>query len=123
LRIVGGSSGNVKAQAQGLSDKKGEKFMMRLVSLPDFTGAGSALPLVTDSRQGKFVQILADSANTAAIRIGGVEVSATIGFPLIAGASQFATPIAEPMMEFFPLSGIYVYAALGDKYYVIYATN
>lgn len=92
---------------------------MILHSLPDITGNAAAHPLSTDDKQAKWIQFLADSANSANTRIGGPEVSISEGLVLAPGASMMLPPIAE-LMEFYVFNQTYYYLANGDKLYVLY---
>jgi hypothetical protein len=84
------------------------------------TGAATQATITADTSKAKWVQLLADSGNSAAINIGGPEVSATAGFPLAAGASQFLPSVSD-LFEFYQFNKSYYYAANGDKLHVLYA--
>lgn len=70
--------------------------------------------------RAKWVQQLAASGNGAGVvLIGGPEVSATVGFPLVAGQFQFCPPISE-LSEFYDLSKMFAYVPSGSILEVYY---
>ena len=86
------------------------------------TGVAATETVTADTQKGKWVQLLADAGNSAAVNIGGPATSATVGFPLAAGASIFFPQISDAM-EFYQLAKIYYYAANGDKLHVLWAVE
>lgn len=95
---------------------------MILKDLADITGDAATHALSDGPEKAKIIQLYADAANSGAIRIGGVDVSATRGTPLIAGASMFLPAISDPF-EFWQFSRVYYYAGNGDKLYVLYGVE
>ena len=86
-------------------------------NLPDITGDGAAHPLVTDSRKAKFLVAVADPANGAPIRMGGVATASNVGIPIAPGAA-LTFPTITDALEVYPMAKIYYFAASGDKLYV-----
>jgi hypothetical protein len=81
----------------------------------DITGTGATIQLAV-SGSARWVQIIADSSNTAAVRTDqSSTVSATIGAKVPAGAG-FMYPFQG---QNYSLANIYVYIASGDKISVI----
>lgn len=78
-------------------------------------GDGAAHPISdgTGPNAAKFVQTILPSDNSAAARLGGSEVSSTVGAPIPAGAAQMLPPIAE-LMDFYDLTAVYYYLGSGD---------
>lgn len=72
-----------------------------------------------NSLRGKWVQILAPTGNGANVLIGGPEVTASVGFPLVPGQFQFLPPISE-LNEFYDLSKIKAYVPSGNTLEVLY---
>jgi len=87
--------------------------MNSLHSLPDIIGDGSPHPLTTLPLMVKWVQFQTKGTNTAVVRIGGAEVSATVGYPVPAGSGQMVKGKLD-------LSQIVQYSASGDVLYVLY---
>ena len=91
-------------------------------NLPDITGDGGTHPLVTDTSTAKFVLVVADPTNSAAVRVGGPDTAANVGIPVAPGASLMFPTISDPM-EMYPLKNILYHAAIGDKIYVEYGVE
>ena len=91
-------------------------------NLADITGDGAGHPLVTDSRKGKWILLVADPANGAAVRVGGPNTAANVGTPVAPGGS-LTLPTISDVMEFYPLVLVRYFAADGDKLYVSYGTE
>lgn len=94
------------------------------------TGTGAAVALSTALPQpsgytagkrlrAKYLQILAPSGNASSVLVGGTEVSSTVGFPLVAGASQFLAPVSQGN-EFIDLNLVKVYIANADIVNILY---
>lgn len=96
----------------------GAQTAITIRTLDDITGDGSAHQLAL-SGTGRWVQIIALSGNSAAVRIGDSNVSATRGAPVAAGGGLLLPP-SENVNLWYSLSGIYYYAANGDQLAVIY---
>lgn len=86
------------------------------------TGTAAQASLTNDTSKAKWVQLLADSANSGNVLVGGNDTSATVGFPLAAGSSQFLPSISD-LFEFYQLSSLYFYAGNGDKLHVLYGVE
>lgn len=95
---------------------------MILKELADITGDAATHPLSTGQEKSKIVQLYADAANAAPVRVGGSTTSATRGTPLLPGAAMFLPAISDPF-EFWQLAKVFYYAAASDKLYVLYATE
>lgn len=95
---------------------------MIVQTLADITGDGATHPIVTDSRQAKWVQFLADPDNSGVVRIGGPEISDSQGFPLVAGGSFEFDPVAE-RSSFYLMAEICYNASNGDKLYIMYGVG
>lgn len=96
---------------------------MILQDLEDMTGTAQTVPLSASLLKGKWVQVLADSANGAlVIRIGGPLTSAARGMELVAGAGQFFPPVSD-QFEFYQLQLMFAYIPMGAVLHVMYATE
>jgi hypothetical protein len=102
---------------------------MALVSVQsqaDITGTGAAVQAHPSAGQARWVQVIAQTGNAAAVRVGGSTVSATNGIPVAAGAGFFFPPIpvdqGQPVStnNYYDLTSIYVYVGSGDKVSVIW---
>lgn len=85
----------------------------------DVTGTGAVVAAST-SGNARWVQIIALSTNSAAIRCGGTTTSSTIGAPVAAGGGLFfpAIPIDTRMATnqfYYSLANVRCYVALNDK--------
>ena len=84
--------------------------------LADFTGAGAAVQLSTNANiKAKWIQVIADPGNSAAIRFGDATTSATVGLSIAKGAG-YNTPTCGNCV--YQLTAHYLYIANGDKVYV-----
>jgi len=86
-----------------------------VTGIADVTANGSAAP-IAGSGTAKFVEIVALSTNSAVIRCGGSNTSASIGVPIAPGGSQ-SFWLGQVAWQ---LSGIYCLGTSGDKYATIY---
>lgn len=87
-------------------------------TLPDITGDGSAHQ-VAATGSGRWVQIIAPAANSAAVRIGRSDVSSSKGAPVAPGAGFLLPPSTNINIQY-SLNSIYYYAGNGDKLSVIW---
>ena len=87
---------------------------------PPSSGGSSGVTAVTAT--AKFVLVVADPANSAAVRVGGPDTAANVGIPVAPGASLTFPTISDPM-EMYPLKKILYHAATGDKIYVEYGVE
>lgn len=77
------------------------------VSAPSATNPGAMF--------AKWLQITTPSGNAAVVRVGGPEVSSTVGYRIPTGwAGQFLPPISE-ISSFYHLERVYIYVAVGDQ--------
>lgn len=95
---------------------------MILQTPPDLVCSGARQQVAIDSSKGKFAVLLADSANSAAIRVGDIGTSGSRGFPLAAGAS-LTLPIKSDFNELYPNDKIYFFGTTGDVLHVIYGVE
>ncbi len=89
-----------------------------MVSGADIAGDGSAHVLGTGV--ARWVQVNCAAANSAAVRLGDSNTSATRGAPMPAGGGMMLPPIPSAPTyqapdQYYDLSKIYYYAANGDK--------
>ena len=63
--------------------------------------------------QVKWFQVTPRSGNAATMRVGGNEVTSTVGYPVAAGGSQFLPDISEVSSRYH-LAQEYYYLAVGD---------
>lgn len=87
-----------------------------VTSLADLAGNNAAQQIATVG-VGYWVQITAPSTNLSVARCGDVNVSATRGNYIAAGAGQMYPPVGYA----YNLSSIYCYVATGDKVTLTYA--
>lgn len=89
-------------------------------NITDITGTGAAVPLVANAVRtpANWVQIVAGAGNSADVRFGDLNTSATSGSRISPGSGQMfpATGNAESL----DLSQCYVFLALNDTVSVIY---
>jgi hypothetical protein len=95
------------------------------------TGTSAAVKLATaapvpsgyvagTSLMAKWVQVTTPNTNASQVRVGGVEVSSSVGYAIPVGWSgQFLPPISD-VSDFYDLNVIYVYVATGDVLEVLY---
>ena len=81
---------------------------------------GSAIPVSATEFAAKWVQFVAPSGNSGNVLIGGAEVTSSVGFPMVAGSSQFLPPIAEGAVQY-NLSQLMCYLPSGQTLQVLYA--
>ena len=98
---------------------------MQIHNLADITGDGNTHTVIGVPTNARWVQIIAYSVASAArpIRVGGSQVTATLGLPLFqAGASQFF-PVdgGDRYNQYDLLDNINYNAASGDVLSVAYA--
>jgi len=110
-----------------LSTKRRFLFLLLLFSVflmagspgGDITGTGATVQIAS-SGSARWVQIIADSTNSAVVRTDqDSSVSATVGLKIPAGGG-FLYP---PQGQNYRLAGIYVYIANGDKISVIWGNQ
>jgi hypothetical protein len=90
-----------------------------ITSPAQVTGSGAAVQ-VAASGTARWIQITALAGNSATVQVGGANVSTTIGVPVAAGGGMFFPPLPfdsrlSTSQSYYPLSGIWVYVANGDK--------
>jgi len=95
-----------------------------LSSVADLTGDGST-HAVAASGTARWVVVLAATSNTANVRVGDSTVSSTRGASILPGGSfMFPAMPSAPKMntadQYYSLSGVYYYAAVGDKVSVVW---
>ena len=100
----------VDAQAGNLS----------VTSMADITGDGAAHALQSSVTTARWIQVIATTTNSAAVRLGDSNVSSTRGLPIAAGGGFMfpAVPVDQresTTQHFYDLSKIYYFAAVGDK--------
>jgi hypothetical protein len=91
-------------------------FLPALGTRTEITGANAAVQ-VASAGIARWVQFVADPANTSAVRLGDASVTATTGVRIAPGAGQMLPP-QEPGT--YRLSDLYVYVATGDKVSVLW---
>lgn len=97
---------------------------MFIYPLADITGNGAAHALSSDPNiRAKWVQITADPANGAAVRIGGSTTASGVGFPLAKGQTLLLPQDPTDVTSFYYLNSIKYYAANSDKLYVLYGAG
>lgn len=91
----------------------------KVVSYPDLVGNAAAQQISTTGT-GRWIILIADSSNGAAVRCGDSTASATKGAKMAAGGGLTfpAMPVDtrnSTQASLYALSGIYCYAASNDK--------
>ena len=87
-------------------------------TIATISGSGAKVQISTDSQtRAKWIQVIADSGNSAKVFFGDSTVSATTGLPIAAGAG-YNTPACQSCV--YTLSATYVYVGSGDKVYVAF---
>lgn len=84
----------------------------------EITGTGVAVQIAS-SGTARWVQVIADAANTAAVRTGDSTVNSTSGAKIAPGGG-FMRP---PQGALYGLQSIYVFVATGDKVSVLWGNN
>lgn len=89
-------------------------------NLPDIVGAGTTVPLCSPNITARWVQYIVSGAGT--VRIGGSNVSATLGLPVAAGGGMFQPVLSQDARSTSPysLGGIYAYIPVGATLSVAY---
>ena len=67
----------------------------------------------------KWVQASIGASNSAAVLVGGPEVTSTVGFPLNAPYGGQPLPPISEMSNLYYLDRCYYYAAVGDIFWVL----
>lgn len=81
-------------------------------TLADISGSSSPVALGTSSQNALWIQCIAPSTNTNAVRFGDSTVSSTRGLPIAPGGG-YNTPAMQG--RGYSLANTYVYVATGDK--------
>lgn len=84
----------------------------------DITGAASTVA-VASTGGARWIQIVAPATNSASVRWGDANTSATRGNIIAAGGGQMLPPLSGG--DYYPLASVYVYVASGDKVTVTWA--
>lgn len=84
----------------------------------DITGAAATVAVAV-SGGARWIQITAPATNSASVRWGDANTSATRGGIIAPGGAQFIPSLYGG--DFYPLASLYVYAALNDKVTVTWA--
>lgn len=96
-------------------------------TIADITGDGATHQLFSGGGSCRWVQVVAPSTNSAAVRIGDSAISATQGLTVAAGNGQMLPPLTVDPREsiaglhLYDMSQLYYRAASGDKLSVIWA--
>lgn len=90
-------------------------------NIADVTATGTAIPLKASRTPCNWVQIIAPTANAAAIRIGDSTTDATHGLSIPAGGGMLFPPISD--CQYLDLAMIYLFGTAGDKVSVVYGTH
>lgn len=74
----------------------------------------------------RWIQIICPAANSAVVRLGDVNISATQGLPIAAGGGMLypplpANPIIRGSNQLYDLSTLYYRAASGDKVSIVWS--
>lgn len=99
--------------------------LMAISSVADVTGTGVAVQMVSAGGPARWIQLIALAANSAAVRCGDSNVSATRGAAIAAGGGMMLPPIPisgdvskQPQYN---LAKLYCYIANNDKVSVLWA--
>ena len=87
---------------------------MVLGNLAEITGDG-ATHAFSSTATARWVQIVAPTANSAAIRIGGASTNSTTGIPVAPGAGFMLPSTTTNAASQYIIGSIYYYAGVGDK--------
>ena len=103
-----------------------QSSLVSFKSAPDVTGTGATVQLFASGGQARAFVVIADSANTAAVRCGDSAVSLTQGSKIPAGAGLMWPPLSADSRQavqgyMYDLSAYYCYIATGDKVSLSYA--
>jgi len=85
-----------------------------LIRVPAEVTCDSAAHAVSTSGLAVWVQFIAPAANSAVVRVGDSNVSATRGFPIAAGGG-YNTPVLGQGNPRYDLTKIFYYCTTGDK--------
>lgn len=102
------------------------KSLVSLNSTTDVTMTGSAKQFQSAAGTARFVIIIAASGNAAVVRVGGSNVSSTVGATVAAGGGLGLYPIPTdaqqpvPSNNYYDLTSIWFYGTNGDKVSVIW---
>lgn len=91
---------------------------MIVTTVADITGDGAAHALKANYTAARWVQIVAPAANTAAVRFGDSNTSASRGIPIAAGGSMYLGESQKSSP--YDLATLYYYAANNDKLTLTY---
>ena len=89
-------------------------------NLPDIVGSGVTAALASPNITARWIQAVVTGGGT--VRIGGSNVSATLGLPVNPGYSQFFPPLPADGLSTSPysLGGIYAYVPVGTTLSIAY---
>lgn len=101
---------SVSAQGTGL---------VVVTTAAEVTGTAAAVQ-ISSSGNARWIQVIAPSTNSAVIRCGDSNVSATRGLPIAAGGGFMFpgmpfNPNLNSMQNYYSLANVYCYIANGDK--------
>ena len=89
-----------------------------IITVATITGTGAKVALSTNVKtRAAWIQIIADSGNSAKVFFGDSTVSATNGLPIAAGAG-YNTPACSSCI--YTPAATYIYISNGDKAYVAF---
>lgn len=88
----------------------------------DLTGNGAAQQMTAITCTGRWVQFVAPASNSAIVRVGDSNTSASRGLPMAAGSGLLLPPATNVNYIYSP-SALYFYAANGDKLSVACGSN
>lgn len=91
-----------------------------MLNLPDFAGTNATVQLANPNITARWVQFIVSGGGTA--RIGGPNVSATLGLPISSGGSMFLPVQSADRLSTSPysLAGTYAYIPVGTTLSVAY---
>ncbi len=97
-----------------------------VTSVADITCDGSSHPLAASTTTARWIEIIANSANNAAVRVGGSNVAATIGLPIAAAGGLMMPSVSVDTREstsqhFYNLANVYYFCTASDKFSLEYA--
>ena len=89
-----------------------------MTTVADITGSGAKVQLAT-SGTARWIQLTTLAANSAVVRVGDSNVSASQGMAIAAGSGQFLPPLpisssGDPAAALYQLSTIYLYIGNSD---------
>lgn len=88
----------------------------------DVTLTGAGTPIAIGSGTSRWVDVIALTTNSAAVRCGNSTVSSTRGVPIAAGGA-YRFPASPNQNLYYDLSSLYCAGANGDKFALVRGAN